>query len=134
LPTEAEWEYAARGGEIAATYGSLTEIAWYGSYAYRDGQTQPVKRRKPNAYGLYDMLGNVWEWTADGYSEAIPGGLDPRVPPSERCRFEAGHGSTDRRTSVRRAATGMTHRTGASYWASDVPGTSRKRLWLRPFC
>jgi TonB family protein len=65
LPTEAEWEYAARGGSLSARYGHLDSIAWYASNA--GSKTHEVAQKEPNGYGLYDMLGNVWEWTADWY-------------------------------------------------------------------
>jgi formylglycine-generating enzyme required for sulfatase activity len=67
LPTEAEWEYAARGGTSSARYGDLDSIAWYGSNS--GGKTHPVGQKQPNAYGLYDMLGNVWEWCEDSYDK-----------------------------------------------------------------
>jgi len=67
LPTEAEWEYAARAGSIAAHYGNLGEIPWYDDNAL--GQTHDVKGKHPNAWGLYDTLGNVFEWTADWFDE-----------------------------------------------------------------
>ena len=60
LPTEAEWEYAARAGSSSETYGPLEEIAWY--KANGGHTTHPVGQKKPNAFGLYDMLGNVWQW------------------------------------------------------------------------
>jgi formylglycine-generating enzyme required for sulfatase activity len=66
LPTEAEWEYAARAGTTNARYGALDEIAWYGKNS--NDESHPVGGKKPNAWGLYDMLGNVREWTADTYS------------------------------------------------------------------
>lgn len=65
LPSEAEWEYAARGGTTSARYGNLDEIAWY--VRNSDFTSHPVARKKPNAYGLYDMLGNVLEWTDTWY-------------------------------------------------------------------
>ena len=65
LPTEAEWEYAARGGNTEPYYGVITEIAWYTD----DSGDAPhaVGKKQPNAFGLYDMLGNVSEWVLDRY-------------------------------------------------------------------
>jgi len=65
LPTEAEWEYAARGGSTESRYGNLKEIAWYVRNSNRMAHEGALK--KPNAFGLYDMLGNVWEWVNDWY-------------------------------------------------------------------
>jgi formylglycine-generating enzyme required for sulfatase activity len=65
LPTEAEWEYAARGGIPSARYGPLGRIAWHGTNSM--GTTHEVGQKQANGYGLYDMLGNVWEWVADWY-------------------------------------------------------------------
>ncbi|MDP8225405.1 MAG: formylglycine-generating enzyme family protein [Candidatus Lernaella stagnicola] len=67
LPTEAEWEYAARGGTTGARYGEIDAIAWYRGNSGK--KTHPVGQRQPNAYGLYDMLGNVWEWCEDWFDK-----------------------------------------------------------------
>jgi serine/threonine protein kinase len=79
LPTEAEWEYAARGGSSAARNSSLSEIAWWSHNS--DGHTHPVGQRQANAFGLYDVFGNVAEWTADWFgaygAEPVE---DPRGP------------------------------------------------------
>jgi Sulfatase-modifying factor enzyme 1 len=69
LPTEKEWEYAARAGAAGARYGVLDAVAWY--YANSGGTTHPVGLKQANAFGLYDMLGNVLEWTADDYSSGL---------------------------------------------------------------
>ena len=69
LPTEAEWEYACRAGALDPT--PLADYAWYD--ANSTGKYQPVATKKPNAWGLYDMLGNVMEWTLDQYGPYQPG-------------------------------------------------------------
>ncbi len=66
LPTEKEWEYAARAGSTGARYGALDAVAWHGGNS--GNTTHPVGQKQANAWGLYDMLGNVWEWTADDYN------------------------------------------------------------------
>jgi formylglycine-generating enzyme len=66
LPSEAEWEYAARAGTTGPRYGNLDDIAWY--WGNSGFTTHPVGKKKPNAFGLYDMLGNVVEWTYTWYS------------------------------------------------------------------
>ena len=115
LPTEAEWEYAARAGTQADTYaGNLTDpggrdpvlerIAWFDENS--GSRTQPVGRKAPNAWGLHDMLGNVWEWVQDWYG-AYPGGsvTDPAGPSSGSLRVARGGGwvsrARDCRSSIR---------------------------------
>ena len=67
LPTEAEWEFACRAGNDGATYSSsnIDDLAWHSGNS--GGTTHPVGLKEPNAWGLYDMLGNVWEFCADKY-------------------------------------------------------------------
>ena len=72
LPTENEWEYACRAGTLTATYGPLETIACYRNNS--NGHTMPVGRFAPNAWGLYDCIGNAWEWVADGPGAQLRGG------------------------------------------------------------
>jgi formylglycine-generating enzyme required for sulfatase activity len=81
LPTEAEWEYAARAGATTATYGPLKDVAWYSSNSRR--QTPYAATRKPNAWGLYDTLGNVSEWVADWYGPFTDATISDPVGPAK---------------------------------------------------
>ena len=95
LPTEAQWEYACRAGATTPYNSGTTEkdlglAAWY--WANSDGKPHPVGQKAPNAWGLYDMHGNVWEWCADYYDENYYG-ASPRDDPSGPAK---GNASADR--------------------------------------
>jgi formylglycine-generating enzyme required for sulfatase activity len=104
LPTEAEWEYACRAGTRTAYYtgGSepdLSKAGWYGANLTPAGNTKKrtnrVGQREPNAFGLFDMHGNVWEWCADWYDTDYYAGspaIDPVGPPSGVARVIRGGG------------------------------------------
>jgi formylglycine-generating enzyme required for sulfatase activity len=122
LPTEAEWEYAARSGTAGARYGDLEAIAWYADNSgsqrldsarawkkdaaenwekytkileKNGNRIHRVKEKQPNPWGLYDILGNVWEWVADWFEEGYygtlpPGAADPKRPSSGTYRVLRG--------------------------------------------
>lgn len=129
LPTEAQWEYASRAGTASASYAgapvlhaqralALDDMAWYDAnsasgYTGRGwlihGQAagpHPVARKRPNAWGLYDMAGNLWEWCLDWYGP-YPGGdvIDPAGPLSGVARVNRGgsfgSGAADERSAAR---------------------------------
>ncbi|MDE7166207.1 MAG: formylglycine-generating enzyme family protein [Bacteroidaceae bacterium] len=94
LPTEAQWEYAARGGKKADgtkySGGPIDAVAWYGGNS--GGGTHPVKNKRANGLGLYDMSGNVWEWCLDWYSNSynVNDTNNPTGPSSGSNRVERG--------------------------------------------
>ncbi|MFI6321795.1 formylglycine-generating enzyme family protein [Nonomuraea sp. NPDC050556] len=71
LPTEAEWEHACRAGSTGVRYGELDEIAWHRGNS--GGVVHPAGSKMPNDWGLYDMIGNVWEWCWDQYDPDVYG-------------------------------------------------------------
>jgi formylglycine-generating enzyme required for sulfatase activity len=95
LPTEAEWEYAARAGAPDPPRASLGDYAWFADNS--DDESHPVGLKKPNAWGIYDMLGNVREWVDDraayyDYTPLPEVSVDPKGPQSGRGGFGRGGG------------------------------------------
>jgi formylglycine-generating enzyme len=150
LPTEAEWEYAARAGSPAASYGRLIDIAWYADNSGRSkldsaelwetasrdfvrykallkqnrNQAQPVGTKESNDFGLYDMLGNVWEHCADWFDEKyyqVSGERDPKGPSSGECPGSQGRSGS--RCRVMR---------GGDFSAPPVGVRASHRSWMLP--
>lgn len=89
LPTEAEWEYAARTSSLSSWFDPRADIAWNPTNSL--GQTHPVAQKTPNPWGLYDMVGNVWEWCADGFGPFLPyPQKDPQGPVSDLRTIKGG--------------------------------------------
>ena len=105
LPTEAEWEYAARAESPGRRYGELDAIAWYRGNS--GGKTHPVAQKDANAWGLRDMLGNVWEWVWD-WREEYPAqaARDPLGPARGSNRVARGGGWDDTARGCRAADRG----------------------------
>jgi formylglycine-generating enzyme len=102
LPSDAEWEYACRAGTTTRFFfgddeNALSQYAWYS--ANSSSQTHAVGEKKPNAFGLHDTLGNVWEWCWDGYDAGYYGhspAEDPRGPDKAAYRvFRGGSWNDD---------------------------------------
>ena len=107
LPTEAEWEYACRAGSTGklnfdGNEKQLAAHAWTRTNA--NDSTQAVGKKKPNAFGLYDMYGNVAEWCNDFYTENPEGGKDPRGPKSGAKRVLRGGSWQDRPKNISSSA------------------------------
>jgi formylglycine-generating enzyme required for sulfatase activity len=120
LPTEAEWEYAARAGTTGLRHGELETIAWYDENS--GSQAHPVKKKAANAWGLHDMLGNMLEWCSDWYGNYPTGSVTaPAGPDSGSNRVYRGGSWRDGPRNLRSA-----HRDGLD------PGSRLDHLGFRP--
>ncbi|MGH9831408.1 MAG: caspase, EACC1-associated type [Blastocatellia bacterium] len=104
LPSEAEWEYACRAGTTGDYAGDLDAMAWYGDNS--GSKTHPVGQKQPNAFGLYDMHGNVWEWCEDVWHDSYKGAL------TDGSAWLSGG------DSIRRVLRGGSHRNNARFCRS----------------
>ena len=124
LPTEAEWEYAARGGKRSnhtqySGSSNIDDVAWYSGNS--GSKTHPVKTKKPNEFGLYDMSGNVNEWCQDWYgSYSSNAQTNPTGPDSGSRRVHRGGSWNDYERYCR-----------SSFRFSDSPGLRYGNLGFR---
>jgi len=135
LPTEAEWEYACRAGAKSAYYygddeKQLKDFAWFADNS--KSKYQKVMQKKPNAWGLYDMLGNVAEWTLDQYDEGFyttvtDGASNPVNTPVKRYpRSVRGGGYLDKSDALRCASRSKSE----SSWNKRDPQVPKSKWWL----
>ncbi len=129
LPTEAEWEYAARAGTTGDYAGSLDAMAWYGENS--GNKTHEVATKQPNAWGLYDMHGNVWEWVQDWWGKYPSGTVsDPTGATSEWERVTRGGGWR----SIGAGGTKLSGHLRSAYRNSAKPLGQTKDLGFRVIC
>jgi formylglycine-generating enzyme required for sulfatase activity len=102
LPTEAEWEYAARSGTTGDYAGNVDSMGWYS--ANSGSRTHEVAINQPNAWGLYDMHGNVWEWVQDWYGDYPGGSVTNPTGATSGSHWVARGGSFDAPIEVLRSA------------------------------
>ena len=124
LPTEAEWEYACRGGDLTSHSGMLDDLAWYSSNS--GSQTHAVAGRFANALGFYDMIGNVWEWNQDWYGAySAPSVTNPTGSAAGYSRFKRGAGwnipDTYCRASVRSSIYPSDRSSGVGFRMARTP-------------
>ena len=135
LPSEAEWEYACRAGTTTSyPFGNdasmLSEYAWYS--ANSNNKYQKVGQKKPNAWGLYDMLGNVAEWTLDQYDPAFftkvtDGSSNPIISPGTRYpKTVRGGGYSDKPEAMRSASRAKSDPS----WNKRDPQIPKSKWWL----
>jgi formylglycine-generating enzyme required for sulfatase activity len=136
LPTEAEWEYACRAGStnafcVGSDHEKLKEYAWYEETA--DYETSAVGKKKPNSWGLYDMLGNVREWVYDFYSPdaykqaaaKIPA-INPKGPETGQVHVARGGDYSCPPGELRCAARAFEEK----WWRSGDPQIPKSKWWL----
>jgi formylglycine-generating enzyme required for sulfatase activity len=135
LPTEAEWEYACRSGSntvypFGNDQAQLSQYAWYATNS--NSKYQKVGQKKPNAWGIYDMLGNVAEWTLDQYDPEYfkkinDGSTNPLIPPGTRYpKTVRGGGYTDKPEALRCASRSKSDPS----WNKRDPQMPKSKWWL----
>ncbi len=135
LPTEAEWEYACRAGSTTTYFfgndeAQLKDYAWFALNS--KNKYQKVMQKKPNAWGLYDMLGNVAEWTLDGYNESFYASDNAKkenalaIPTTQYPRVVRGGGYLDPADALRSAARTKSE----ARWNRRDPQIPKSKWWL----
>jgi len=158
LPTEAEWEYACRAGSTSRYYfgddsGQLGAFAWYRANSVEPEKEDPKKTffssignffkrrppvahagklRQPNAWGLYDMLGNVWEWCSDPYGAYPDPSKADNADPKDAEPLKDAEGGQDSKTAKGAKGQGLQVLRGGSFYESAEHCTCSNRFWDSP--